>query len=145
MFFLTSLSSFVLQPQNLMPSSLVNTWPYQQTLFAIANWSMVSLKPNMNIKPVDLFLSFSCTLHIALTMDLWSHAVIYAPMYQLFTSSIFHVQLYHFWGSSSGICGNSTSEGVWIHLIQMASWLSSCKPNDWISLDSPHPSGKLIV
>ena len=52
------------------PSSLPSTWPYQRTLFAIANWSMVSFKPSMNIKSIDLFLSLSCTSHIALTMDL---------------------------------------------------------------------------
>ena len=31
---------------------------------------MASFKPNMNIKSVDLFLSLSCTPHIALTIDL---------------------------------------------------------------------------
>ena len=52
------------------PSSLLNTWPYQWTLFARDNWSMVSYKPSMNIKSVNLFLSLSCTPHIALIMDL---------------------------------------------------------------------------
>ena len=45
------------------PSSLLNTWPYQWTLLAITNRSMASLKPNMNIKSIDLFLSLSCTPH----------------------------------------------------------------------------------
>ena len=52
------------------PSFLLNTWPCQRTLFAMANWSMVSFKPKMNIKSIDIFLSLSCTSHIALTMDL---------------------------------------------------------------------------
>ena len=76
MSFSASLSSFDLQPQNLIPfirrdhpfsSTHVHTnkhclpWP-TDLLF--------SFKPNMNIKSVDLFLSLSCTPHIALTMDL---------------------------------------------------------------------------
>ena len=36
----------------------------------IANRSMVSFKSNINIKCIYLFLCLSCTLHIALTMDL---------------------------------------------------------------------------
>ena len=36
----------------------------------IANWSMVSFKPNMNMKSLHFLLSVSCTPHIALTMDL---------------------------------------------------------------------------
>ena len=51
-------------------SYLLNTWPYKQRLLAIANSSMVSFKSNMNIKSVDLFMSLSCTPHIAHTMDL---------------------------------------------------------------------------
>ena len=52
------------------PSSLLITWPYQRALFAIAYWFVVSLKPNMSVKSVDLFISLSCTPHIALTTDL---------------------------------------------------------------------------
>ena len=52
------------------PSSILNTWPYQRTLFAIASWCIVSFRPSMNIKSVELFLPLSCTPHIALTMDL---------------------------------------------------------------------------
>ena len=63
----TSISNALLKK---WPSSLLNTWPYQWILFAIGNWSIVSFKHSMNIKAEDLFLSFSCTPHIALTMDL---------------------------------------------------------------------------
>ena len=66
------LFSFDLQPQNLLLFSnhvhpLSSTHDHGNGLFAIANWSMVSFKPNMNIKLIDLFLSLSCTPHIALT------------------------------------------------------------------------------
>ena len=55
------------------PSSLLNTWPYQQTLFAIANWSIVLSKPNINIKSWAHLPSLHCTLHIALIMDISAH------------------------------------------------------------------------
>ena len=48
-------------PLKTWPSSLHNKWPYKWTLFAIANWSVVSFKPSMNIKSVDPFLYLSCT------------------------------------------------------------------------------------
>ena len=52
------------------PCSLLNTWPGQWTMFAIANWSIVPFKPSISIKSMDVFMSLSCTPHIALTMDL---------------------------------------------------------------------------
>ena len=52
------------------PSSLLRTWPCHWTQFAMTNWSIVSFKPNINIKSIDIFLPSSCTPHIVLTMDL---------------------------------------------------------------------------
>ena len=51
-------------------SSVVNTWPYQRTLFTIDNTYTVSFKPNMKIKFLYLFLSLRCTPHTALPMDI---------------------------------------------------------------------------
>ena len=52
-------------------SSLLNTWPYQWTLFAIANHtSVVSFRPNINIMSLASSLALSCTPHTALTVDL---------------------------------------------------------------------------
>ena len=70
-----SFSSFDLQPQNLMPFSrhyhpLSSTNDHANEHFAIAILYIVSFKSRMNIKSVDIFLSFSCTPHIALTIDL---------------------------------------------------------------------------
>ena len=61
---------FFLWPSTSKSNALLNTWPHQQTLFAIANWSIASFKPSMNIKSVELFPSLSSTPHFALTMDL---------------------------------------------------------------------------
>ena len=49
-FFLLPTSSKSHTHHKTWPSSLLNTWPYQRTLFSIANWSIVSFKPNITIK-----------------------------------------------------------------------------------------------
>ena len=69
---LASPSSFDLQPQNLMPflrrhHSLSSIHDYtNKPFFSIANCSIVSFKPSMNIKSVYLFMSLSC-LHTLLS------------------------------------------------------------------------------
>ena len=62
----TSISNVLLKT---WPFSLLNTWPYQQTLFVIDNWSIVSFKPNIN--SIALFPSSSWTPHITLTKGLF--------------------------------------------------------------------------
>ena len=44
--------------------------PYQCTLFATANCTIGSFKPNMIIMSLDHFLSLSCSPHIAVTLEL---------------------------------------------------------------------------
>ena len=66
-----SFSSFDLQPQCIMPFSRHDHHPLQHITIpintVIANWSMVSFKPNINIKSLVHVLFLSCVLHVALT------------------------------------------------------------------------------
>ena len=83
-FFLWPSTSKFIAYLKTLPSSLLCTWPSsllstclcQRTLFAIANWSIVSINLNISIKSINRFLSLSCTPHIALSVDLFDHCEI---------------------------------------------------------------------
>ena len=71
---LTYISTHDIQPQDIMPFSRHDHPSPQHMIIqtnTVCNSQLICgpIKPNINIKSVDLFLSLSCTPHIALTMD----------------------------------------------------------------------------
>ena len=74
-------------------NALLNTWPYQRTVFSIAKSTIVSIKLKINIKFLALFQSLSCTPHIALTTDLSAH---YKNPITFFQAPCF-ISIQHWW------------------------------------------------